>query len=360
MTLAFAFATDAEWGLDPTITFELLPRHCMTTRKSWSAPRLSEESDGDADEDDSKGKEKDDCEYKELKVEPLGETWFVAIGQERYRIVRTINSYRAEALYGKATRVWEVKREGDLDGKSLILKEAWPETARTREHIIQQQIQDDIKNAVEKGKLDAQHASHAMNAFFTHVGWSTDDSTEQIVTRGTESLDFSCLLVEPLVPRPSGKSNVLKRTRAESDSQPGHVSTRAGSIPRSGVSAGRSARELEIRGKLSLTGSFHRVHYKLLTKEVGTPFRLVTDLRTSLTLTLHLAHCECINSIRSCSHEFYSCVYYWSSGVGSSRYKSRERLSCLERSRSCGTRSTQSAHHRRDTQNGRFRVRQKV
>jgi hypothetical protein len=220
MTVAFAFATDEELGWDETVG------------------RTANEQ----------------TPFNTIKID-----------DRTYKIVKTISSFRAFSILGRATRIFIAQDVDSKDNERVVIKDIWADGTREREHEIQKQIQNDL--AAEGFQIMDKY-------FFKHLAFGDvqtsngkQDSTVNISknTEGTELnlLDFKRILIRPK-PKETTPSN-------STGLPPSHSTT----LPTASTARSITPYPLPLN-------TVPRVHYRLVMKEVGVPLQDMLDLRKCL------------------------------------------------------------------------------
>ncbi|KAF7790467.1 hypothetical protein EIP86_001422 [Pleurotus ostreatoroseus] len=164
----------------------------------------------------------------------------------QFYTMQLIHSAAAEAVRGRATRVWAVKEKGGDPGKMLVLKDTWVECTRTREGTLMEQIIKDVGPELKKHLLTV----------VCHGNVYIDGQADT-----TRSVDADYRF---LVEMPSSKES--KKT-AESL----HSRTVTGSV------ADREAAPEDAETSAPVIYG-QRAHYRIVFEEVGEPLRCVENL----------------------------------------------------------------------------------
>ena len=184
-----------------------------------------------------------------------------------YRTVRIIRDFSVEALHGRATRIFEAKElvNGVPSGDSVVLKDQWVASSRTREHDTMELIRNVSKKAAYRGELRSSFLTvvTAGDVFVPDdMGVLTADTTRAFQLRGADSIlkagwvDLEHLEVPPvevdeeLDPEAVGWASIL---------------------------AGLSAIPLPKRPQITYDDL---VHFRIVYKEVCTPLSDTTDMPT--------------------------------------------------------------------------------
>jgi hypothetical protein len=256
MTLAFVYASEAELGIDPWITYK-------QTQSHWT----SESERG----------------------------WWIKARGTNYRIVEVLDDYRSRSVYGRGTRIFRAKKASD-DEDEIVIKDTWREYGRKTEDEIQRDILAALDTALANQTINAEICNLAKNAFFTHDPASGDiaifangamtlDSTEAMITRNGETLPLGSQFPSQPLRHADAAKNVASGSRSNK---------RTRSLQYSGNPTYQNPGSLEAASHeqpLRLRGPFYRQHFRLFIIQFATPFRMIRDLRISLHIMKHLVQC---------------------------------------------------------------------
>ncbi|KAJ3748344.1 hypothetical protein DFH05DRAFT_1472306 [Lentinula detonsa] len=178
--LSLAFASSANMGWDPTITFDHM---------------------GNDDR-------------RQYKIEVDG---------KYYITLRVLSDFAADSPLGRATRVWKVIND---EGNIHVLKDVWLDHSRMEEHKIREAILEDVQRL----KNGQRYAEVLKNYMFTpiaygkvHVGGLADDTTD-VMLGGYNVVEGD--MVPLITPTPAANKNTTgsmgMRTPADRDSLHSH------------------------------------------------------------------------------------------------------------------------------------------
>ncbi|KAJ7135384.1 hypothetical protein C8R43DRAFT_1020812, partial [Mycena crocata] len=140
--LCLAFATPEQLGYDTTIS------HCI-----------------------------DDAGGPQLKI-TLGSTVYVT--------KRLLSDHRADAVCGRATRVWEAYREHDADRCSVAVKDLWTSVDTVQEGVQLSELREKLRNLIDPGTpYPEQYFLTVLDHGYVQTSDGMDDHTLDIMTRGS-------------------------------------------------------------------------------------------------------------------------------------------------------------------------------
>jgi hypothetical protein len=258
MTLAFAFGTGEELGIDPHIKFRERP-----------SPLTSNMQKG----------------------------WSYMVGGQEYYILKIINDHRARSSFGRGTRILEAERVHDK--RRVVIKDMWRDLRQRDEVRIQKEILAAFEEKYAEKVLEEDIYALAKGALFEHDESSGDvkllidpsgtpflDSTQAMISRNGKSLPLNPSFPRRPLQRLTGGLNTRtsfnrsnKRT-LEDEANPTVV------FP----SLGRAKPVDE--EELPLSGPHYRQHHILIMHQAATSLHDVKDLATRLRVLHELSQCN--------------------------------------------------------------------
>ncbi|KAI5996896.1 hypothetical protein F5J12DRAFT_725499 [Pisolithus orientalis] len=192
-----------------------------------------------------------------------------------YQTTKVISDFGVDGVSGRGTRIFKVhlrSRDGKLDAEPVVLKDSWRESDRDREDKILEQIFDDLR------KLGTEVEQEARQYFLTVV--EAGDVTVHGMIDGTTSLLHGSDLPADCASYALSVDGILKAKPTRSSEG------LAQSLP-------------SVPGATKHSKIQHRIHFRLVFKEVctpihelqhlGTAFQTLQDVLKGL-LTLQLLH----------------------------------------------------------------------
>jgi hypothetical protein len=231
------------------------------------------------------------CIFKEIDNKPVE---MIMVGPKKYVIEGVIDDSRASSILGRATRIFIAKRVNSLDepvGDQVVIKDAWVDESRDREHFIQAKILEDLGN---QHNLKDHFFKHEAYADISTSDGQVDNTKRMTLDSNDKPLDFTKEMDEFYILPPSKVPNrVYNRTlqTIQSRSENTHISRApsAGEERRVNANLRDSHDEGVVRRPFQV---MPRIHYRLVMGELGTPLHGIIDLNRCVKLLGKLASGE--------------------------------------------------------------------
>jgi hypothetical protein len=185
----------------------------------------------------------------------------ITVDNRTYEIIETISDFRAFSILGRATRIFIAQDVISTDNEKVVIKDIWADGTRSREHQIQEQIQEDL---IAGGFPDMEKYFFEHLAFGDVLTSNGEPDTTVNISQNAEGKelnlsDFQCISIRP-EPKETAPSN-------SAGLPPSHNT----SMPVASNAQNTTPHPLPLN-------AVPRVHYRLVMKEVGTPLQNVYDL----------------------------------------------------------------------------------
>ena len=216
MFLSFAFASDLDMGLDPSV---------------------------------------------ELVENTEGSFYYISVNDARYKTLATLQDHRPDALLGRGVRIFKVTRVGDPDDQIQVLKDFWLEKNQKPEHQIYEEIVEDVGRLYSEEDADTmkQYMLTPVDNAIVRVNGIEDDTGTRMTRR--------YILLEP-----STDAQSPIRLLFYDAARCGNSCTRSSDMELDPVD------DMKYNA-LDPENNCRRLHYRVIFKEYATPISQVTMMR---------------------------------------------------------------------------------
>ena len=83
-----------------------------------------------------------------------GSFYHINVNDVQYKTLAILQDHRPDALLGRGARVFKVKRVGDPEDQTHVLKDLWLEKNRKPEHQIYEEIVEDVGRLYSEKEAD--------------------------------------------------------------------------------------------------------------------------------------------------------------------------------------------------------------
>jgi hypothetical protein len=207
----------------------------------------------------------------ELHWHVEGNFYHIMVGDTRYRTLKVLQDLGANYLLSRAARVFKVKKVGDNDDNTYVLKDVWLEQDRMPEHQIYQVIISEV------GRLYPKQVDIVRQHLFTPVGHT---------------------FVEANGVRDDTKASMMRNKSLVSEIVRLPVIAVYSHNPSSGSASFPIPSDKErdpiydtMRHVLDPEETRHRVHYRIVFKECATPLHKVKKMGEVFAVLADLMEC---------------------------------------------------------------------